>query len=95
MPLSRFDIVARADPQVLLRLLNYFAQRGLLPSRVRATQADGLVMVHVEQSDLDEEQACIIVEKMRTSVLVEAIRIRRGRRLLTWPSGDTDDLSTQ
>ena len=90
MPLSRFDIVARADPQVLTRLLNHFAQLGLLPSRVKATEADGLVRMRIEQPDLDEQKARIIAEKIQSSVLVEAIRIYRGRRLLTCPGGGGD-----
>ncbi len=82
MPLTRFDIAARADPQTLVRLLNYFAQLGMLPSRVNAIEAGGSVTIRIEQPELGELQARIIGEKMRNSVLVETVRIRRGRRFL-------------
>lgn len=95
MPPFRFDVVARADPQALMRLINCFAQLGLLPRRMRSVEADGLVTIYVEQPGLGEQQARIIAEKMRSSVLVETVRVRRGRRHLKSPSGTIDDLSAQ
>lgn len=83
MPLSRFDVVARVDPQTLIRLLNPFAQLGLLPSRVDAIEAEGLVTVCIEQPDLAEQQARIIAEKMRSYVLVEAVSLRCGTDTLS------------
>ena len=82
MPTCRFDIVARADPQTLPRLLNSFAQIGMMPSRVSAVEADDLLTVRIDQPELGEQQARIIAEKMRCSVLVEAVRVRRGRHAL-------------
>lgn len=93
MSVSRFDIVARADPQTLIRLLSYFAQLGILPGGVRAREAAGLMTVQIEQADLAEQQARIIAEKMRSSVLVETVRVRCGRDLLKSHSGTIDELS--
>lgn len=95
MPRTHFDIVARADPQTLIRLLNYFAQLGLLPNRVNAVEVGGSVMVRIAQPELGEHQARIIAEKMRSSVLVESVRARRGRHLLIPPCERIDDLSAQ
>ncbi len=95
MSLSRFDIVAHADPQTLVRLLNHFAQLGLRPERVAAVEADEVVTVRIEQRDLDEQQARIIAEKMRGSCLVASVRVRRGQRLLTPFDGTIDALSAQ
>ncbi len=82
MALSRFEVVAHADPQTLVRVLNYFAQLGLQPGRVHAVEADGSVTIRIAQPGLAEQQAHIIAEKMRTSVLVDTVRVHRGRRLL-------------
>lgn len=70
---SRFEIVALADPHTLIRLLNYFAQRGLVPNRIIATEAEGFVNVQIEQAGLTEPQARIIAERMRGSVLVDTV----------------------
>lgn len=86
MPMFRFDIIARADPQTLPRLLNPFAQIGMVPKRVNAAEADDLLTVRIDQPALGEQQARIIAEKMRGSVLVEAVRLRRGRQTLL-PAG--------
>ncbi len=83
MPPSRFDIVGHKDPQTLIRLLNYFAALGLAPSQVTAVAADGMMAIAIEQPDLGEKQARIIAEKMRSSVLVESVRLRLGQHLLT------------
>jgi hypothetical protein len=93
MPLSRFDIVARAEPQTLMRLLNYFAQLSLLPSRVNAVEAEESMTIRIEQPGLGEHQARVIAEKMRSSVLVEAVRVHRGRHLLVPLNGTTNDIS--
>ena len=75
--ITRFDIVAQSDPQTLMRLLGYFAQLGLVPRRVDAV-IHGSVKVRIEQLELGEQQARVIAEKMRSSVLVETVRVRRG-----------------
>lgn len=74
----RFDIVTRTDPQALIRLLNHFAQRDLLPGHVTATQADGRLAICIIQPDMDEKQARIIAEKMGSSVLVETVCLQPG-----------------
>jgi hypothetical protein len=90
---SRFDIIAHADPQTLIRLLNYFAVVGLFPTLVNAVEAGGMVSVRIELADLDEKQARIIAEKMRSSVLAETVSVRCGGHLLLPHHGVIDDLS--
>ena len=77
-PVSRFDIVARPDPQTLARLINYFAQRALTPHRVEARQADGVMRVTIEQAGLSVHEAGIIADKMRNAWLVEEVALRCG-----------------
>nr|WP_047168033.1 hypothetical protein [Sphingomonas sp. Y57] len=75
---SRFDIVARPDPQTLARLINYFAQRALIPRFVEARETDGIVRVAIEQPGLSAHEAGIIADKMRSNWLVEEVGLRCG-----------------
>lgn len=82
MTIARFEIVARADPHALLRIVNYFAQIGLLPGSVKAHVAGDQLFVSVRQPDLGDRQARIIAEKMRGVPVIETVQLYWGRRLL-------------
>lgn len=69
----RFEVRAAGDSETIPRLLNFFAQRGLTPQRVRAELVGGRVYALFEQAGLEDREAQIIVEKMRSSVLVEYV----------------------
>jgi hypothetical protein len=70
-----YRIRATANPQTLSRIINFFAQRDLLPTSVRCdTRADALD-VFIVASDLDPAHAQIIAEKMRSMVLVEEVEM--------------------
>lgn len=75
---SRFEIVARIDPQTVARLINYFAQRALTPRHVQATQVEGMMRVAIEQDGLSVHEAGIIADKMRCNWLVEEVGLRCG-----------------
>lgn len=77
-PVSRFDVVARRDPQTLARLINYFAQRALIPRMVEAREADGMMLVRIEQEGLSIHEAGIVADKMRSNWLVEEVGLRCG-----------------
>lgn len=72
---ARFSVRACADPQTLPRLIQYIAQLGLVPSAVQARQRGGMMTVLIEQADIGDAQARLIAEKMRASVLVEAVSL--------------------
>ena len=78
----RFSVRARAEPQTLARFINYVAQLGLIPTRVRADVCDDVMTMMIEQGGLGDQQAGIIAEKMRACVLVQDVRLTRGRRFL-------------
>lgn len=82
MPSWHFKVVARDDPQSLIRMLNFFSQVGLTPKRVSAVEANSLIAIRIEQPGLGEHQAHIIAEKMRSSFLVEDVCVHHGRRIL-------------
>jgi acetolactate synthase regulatory subunit len=48
----RFTITAEIADDTLLRMLNYFAQRGLRPSRVHAEQFSDIIIINIEQHDI-------------------------------------------
>jgi hypothetical protein len=77
-----FTVRAQADPQTLPRLINFVAQRGLVPVAVRAREEGGVMTVVIEQRGLDDEQASIVAERMHVSVLVDGVSLARGRRLI-------------
>jgi acetolactate synthase regulatory subunit len=71
----RFTISAEIASDTLLRLLNYFAQRGLCPARVHAEQRGDATTIHIEQPDIDERTASIIGEKMRNCIHVTMVDV--------------------
>lgn len=71
----RFTITAEVADDTLLRMLNYFAQRGLRPSRVHAEQLGGTMTIDIDQLDISEHTASIVQEKMRTCIDVTAVDV--------------------
>lgn len=69
MTFAHFTIHARRDPQVLPRVLNFFAQIGEVPRRV-VVEAAAEVTIIIEVAGLGDHQLAIIAEKMRSSFLV-------------------------
>jgi hypothetical protein len=68
-----FEIVASASVQTVLKLLNYFAQRDILPSRVMWETSDDFCTITIEAESLSAEIATIIAEKMRNQVQVKKV----------------------
>lgn len=67
----------RADicPQVVIRLIGYFAQQNLVPSSIRVRRWSDELAISIEQPGLDEHQAEIIAEKMRAIVSVMSVTL--------------------
>ncbi|MFA6114633.1 MAG: hypothetical protein WC729_11590 [Sphingomonas sp.] len=73
----RFTISAQVADDILLRILNHFAQRGLCPSRVQAVRVGDTMIIDIEQPRLDEQAASIIQEKMRNCIDVATVAVTR------------------
>jgi acetolactate synthase regulatory subunit len=71
----RFTISAEVADDTLLRMLNYFAQRGLRPSRVHAEQFGDTMTMDIDQVGIGEHTASIIQEKMRACIGVTAVDV--------------------
>jgi hypothetical protein len=76
---SILEVRAHFDPQTLPRLLNYVAQLGHAPRNFNAFVEDKVICASMELDGLSEQQINIVAEKMRSSVLVESVRVTAGR----------------
>lgn len=65
--LSRYQILAEAEADVLCRLLNLFAMQYLIPQQVSVLQREGMLMVSVEVGGMTWHRAQVIGEKCATS----------------------------
>lgn len=80
MPPVCFVVRARADSQTLGRVIDHFAQRGQVLRRITAEVDGEFLTVVIEQEGFDDQQAAIVAEKMRASVLIESVQLTRGGR---------------
>ncbi|WP_420563482.1 hypothetical protein [Thalassobaculum sp.] len=73
-----FSITAEADPQVMSRVLELFAKRGLIPSRwhsdLSGRRRDEL-LIDLQVEGLDREKADLIGHAMRQMVPVMSVLI--------------------
>ncbi|WP_017530888.1 hypothetical protein [Pseudomonas fluorescens] len=67
---AHYQIVAEAEPDVLCRILNFFALQFLTPSQVTVTRADGLLNVDIVMDGLSWHRAQVIGEKIRNLISV-------------------------
>jgi hypothetical protein len=72
---SRFQILAEAEADVLCRLLNLFAMQYLIPHQVSVMQQEGMLMVNVEVGGMTWHRAQVIGEKMRNLVSVCSVEL--------------------
>ena len=73
--LSRYQILAEAEADVLCRLLNLFAMQYLIPQQVSVLQQEGMLMVSIEVGGMTWHRAQVIGEKMRNLVSVCSVEL--------------------
>ncbi|MES2817439.1 MAG: hypothetical protein V4812_00440 [Pseudomonadota bacterium] len=78
-----YRIVAGAEPDILCRLLNGFAQQSLLPCRVEMLRRDPLLEIEISQSGLSWHRAELIAQKMRAQVDVCSVQLQACHEPLT------------
>ena len=71
----RFEIEAMVDPQSLLRVMGYFAQRSVVPDALEMRVGDGRMTIRLIVNDLPGAQAHIVAAKLEQIVLVEGVRL--------------------
>lgn len=71
-----FSVVATAEPGVMPRILQVFAKRGLVPSRLYTTLAGPRgedLHLDLQVTDMDASLTAIIAETLRQVVSVETV----------------------
>lgn len=74
----RFRLCAEAEAQCLPRVLDHFAQRGLIPSRIETSHVGRRLEIMIEHPTIDESAAELISERMRQIVFVESVTTSRN-----------------
>ena len=67
---ARYQILAEAEPDVLCRILNYFALQFLVPQQVSVTRDEDLLNIDVVMDGLSWHRAQVIGEKIRNLISV-------------------------
>ncbi|MDK2757308.1 MULTISPECIES: hypothetical protein [Blastomonas] len=71
----RFELEAMIDPQSLLRVLGYFAQRSVVPDALQMRVGDDKMTISLTVSDLARAHALIVAAKLEQIVLVQSVRL--------------------
>ncbi|RMT98528.1 hypothetical protein ALP39_00605 [Pseudomonas marginalis pv. marginalis] len=72
---ARYQIVAEAEPDVLCRVLNYFALQFLTPRQVSVSREDDLLSIDIVIDGLSWHRAQVIGEKIRNLISVCALDV--------------------
>ena len=67
---AHYRIVAEAEPDVLCRVLNYFALQFLTPSQVNVNREDDVLSMDIVMNGLSWHRAQVIGEKIRNLISV-------------------------
>jgi hypothetical protein len=73
---AHYQIVAEAEPDVLCRVLNYFALQFLTPSQVTVNREDDLLSIDILMEGLSWHRAQVIGEKIRNLISVCTLEVR-------------------
>lgn len=73
---AHYQILAEAEPDVLCRILNYFALQFLVPQQVNVTRDDDLLHIDVVMDGLSWHRAQVIGEKLRNLISVCSLELQ-------------------
>lgn len=74
---AHYQIVAEAEPDVLCRVLNYFALQLLTPSQVRMDRKADLLTLDIVIDGLSWHRAQVIGEKIRNLINVCTLQVHQ------------------
>ena len=74
---ASYQATAEPDPGMLIRILNLFALRDHVPSRVRSRVLAGRLQVEVDVANLTDTEAEQIAQRMRAMVGVSTVRLEQ------------------
>ncbi|WP_025857386.1 hypothetical protein [Pseudomonas sp. CHM02] len=72
---AHYQIVAEAEPDVVCRVLNYFALQFLTPRQVTVNREGGLLNIDIVMDGLSWHRAQVIGEKIRNLISVCALDV--------------------
>ncbi|NJJ60561.1 hypothetical protein FBY10_102327 [Pseudomonas sp. SJZ103] len=72
---AHYQIVAEAEPDVLCRVLNYFALQFLTPSQVTVSRQEDLLNIDIVMESLSWHRAQVIGEKIRNLISVCTLHV--------------------
>lgn len=75
---AHYQIVAEAEPDVLCRVLNYFALQFLTPCQVNVERQDDLLSIDIVMDGLSWHRAQVIGEKIRNLISVCTLEMWRA-----------------
>lgn len=73
--LAHYRIAAEAEPDVLCRILNYFALQFLTPQQVHVNREDDLLSIDIAMDGLSWHRAQVIGEKIRNLISVCSLEL--------------------
>ena len=73
---ARYQILAEAEPDVLCRIVNYFALQFLVPQQVSVTRDEDLLNIDLVMDGLSWHRAQVIGEKLRNLISVCSLELQ-------------------
>ena len=73
---AHYQILAEAEPDVLCRVLNYFALQFLVPRQVSVQREDDLLAIDIVMDGLSWHRAQVIGEKLRNLISVCSLELQ-------------------
>ena len=74
--LAQYHILAEAEPDLLVRVLNLFALQFLTPEQVNVQRMDDLLSIDLVMGGLSWHRAQVIAEKLRNLISVCSVDLR-------------------
>ena len=74
--LAQYQILAEAEPDLLVRVLNLFALQFLTPEHVNVQRMDDLLSIDLVMGGLSWHRAQVIAEKLRNLISVCSVNLQ-------------------
>ncbi|MCX4220093.1 MULTISPECIES: hypothetical protein [Pseudomonas] len=74
--LAQYRILAEAEPDVLVRVLNLFGLQFLTPEQVNVQRMDDLLSIDIVMGGLSWHRAQVIAEKLRNLISVCSVNLQ-------------------
>ena len=74
--LAQYQILAEAEPDLLVRVLNLFALKFLTPEQVNVQRMDDLLSIDLVMGGLSWHRAQVIAEKLRNLISVCSVNLQ-------------------